>query len=89
MCFADVDSSSEESGSDSDAGGSGSDSDSGSLPGADEEDDKEIDLSEWGAGAMAVNPDEDIPLMDESRRLAVVDLDWEHVAAVDVLAALR
>lgn len=35
-------------------------------------------------------PTVQIPLLpDATRRLAVVDLDWEHVRAVDILVALR
>jgi hypothetical protein len=45
--------------------------------------------AEWGVGALAGNPDEDIPEGEESARLAVLDLDWDHVSAVDVLALLR
>ena len=40
-------------------------------------------------GALAGNPDEPIPEGDETARLAVLDLDWEHVSAVDILAVLR
>lgn len=48
------------------------------------------DLSEWGVGAMAANPDEKIPMMTgETARLAIVDLDWERIRAVDILACLR
>lgn len=38
---------------------------------------------------MAANPDEHIPEADETNRLAVVDLDWDKISAVDVLAVLR
>jgi hypothetical protein len=33
--------------------------------------------------------DEDVPTGDATRRIAVMDLAWEHVRAVDVLAALQ
>lgn len=46
-------------------------------------------LADWGVGAMAANPDEAIPEGRETRRLAVLDLDWSHVRAVDILAVLR
>ena len=46
-------------------------------------------LAEWGVGAMAANPDEAIPVSDETRRLAVVDLDWDRIKAVDILVVLR
>ena len=38
---------------------------------------------------MAANPDEQIPEADETSRLAIVDLDWDKISAVDVLAVLR
>lgn len=44
---------------------------------------------EWGVGAMAANPDEHIPDSDETQRLAIVDLDWDKIRAVDILAVLR
>lgn len=40
-----------------------------------------MDLTEWGVGAMAANPDEDAPPGEDSRRLAVLDLDWSQVRA--------
>jgi hypothetical protein len=40
---------------------------------------QEVDLAEWGVGAFAANPEEDIPDSDETSRLAVVDLDWSQV----------
>ena len=40
-------------------------------------------------GAMAANPDEHIPDSDETHRLAIVDLDWDKIRAVDLLAVLR
>ena len=51
---------------------------------------QEEDLEqEWGVGAMAANPDENIPESDETKRLAIVDLDWDKIRAVDILAVLR
>ena len=44
---------------------------------------------EWGVGAMAANPDEHIPDSAETHRLAIVDLDWDKIRAVDILAVLR
>lgn len=44
---------------------------------------------EWGVGALAANPAERIPEGDESARLALLDLDWDHMRAVDILAVLR
>ena len=38
---------------------------------------------------MAANPDEHIPESDETHRLAIVDLDWDKIRAVDILAVLR
>ena len=38
---------------------------------------------------MAANPDEHIPDSDETHRLAIVDLDWDKIRAVDLLAVLR
>ena len=41
---------------------------------------QDIDLSEWGIGAMAGNPDEKVEeVEEETRRLAVLDLDWSKV----------
>ena len=50
---------------------------------------EEADQEEWGVGAMAANPDEEIPMVDATHRIAIVDLDWDHVKAVDILAVLR
>lgn len=44
---------------------------------------------DWGAGQWAVNPDEEIQSMDSTHRLAVVDMDWSKVTAVELLAAFR
>ena len=42
-------------------------------------------------GAMAANFDEEVPMMEGegTRRLALLDMDWEHVRAVDILMVLR
>lgn len=45
---------------------------------------------DWGVGAYAANPNEDVPMLpDATKRLACVDLDWEHIKAVDILAVLQ
>ena len=44
--------------------------------------------AEYGVGAMAANPDEAIPEGRDSARLAVLDLDWDRIRAVDILAVL-
>eukprot|EP01026_Neomeris_dumetosa_P071883 TRINITY_DN7289_c0_g1_i4.p1 TRINITY_DN7289_c0_g1~~TRINITY_DN7289_c0_g1_i4.p1 ORF type:complete len:706 (-),score=143.81 TRINITY_DN7289_c0_g1_i4:247-2364(-) len=50
----------------------------------------EVDLAEWGAGADAANPEEDVPLVENStNRLAVLDLDWSKVRAVDILSVIQ
>ena len=50
---------------------------------------QEEDLTKWGVGALAANPEEAIPeAAGDSARLAIVDLDWERVTAVDLLALL-
>jgi len=55
-----------------------------------QEQDIQAELAEWGVGALAANPEEPIPLLPEATsRLAVVDLDWDHVRAVDIFAVLR
>ena len=47
-------------------------------------------IAEFGIGAMAANPREQIPLLpDATTRLACVDLDWDNIRAVDILVALR
>ena len=38
-----------------------------------------------GAGGLA----DDVPTMDATRRLAVVDQEWQHLRAVDILVVLR
>lgn len=70
-----------------------SDDDDDELVESDEQDNDE-DLQaaerEWGVGALAANPEEPIPLLpDPTSRLACVDLDWDHVRAVDIMVALR
>ena len=52
---------------------------------------QEVDPAEWGVGALAANFDEEVPLMEGegTRRLALLDMDWEHVRAVDILMVLR
>lgn len=44
--------------------------------------------AEFGVGALAANPDEHIPDGQESARLAIVDLDWDRIRAVDILVVL-
>jgi hypothetical protein len=45
---------------------------------------------EWGVGAYAANPNEDVPMLeDATKRLACLDMDWGNVKAVDILAVLR
>ncbi|KAF8059100.1 esf1 [Scenedesmus sp. PABB004] len=63
-----------------DGAGASSDGDSGGMAAA---------LQEWGVGALAANPDEVIPVSEETSRLAVVDLDWANITAADVLAVMR
>ena len=50
-----------------------------------------MDPSEWGVGAMAGGLDEAVPVLEGegTARLALVDMDWEHVKAVDILMVLR
>ncbi|KAK9831160.1 hypothetical protein WJX74_005437 [Apatococcus lobatus] len=53
------------------------------------EEDGDVAAEEWGVGAMAANPNEAVPMVeDATHRLACVDLDWDHVRAVDILAVL-
>ncbi|GAX82620.1 hypothetical protein CEUSTIGMA_g10046.t1 [Chlamydomonas eustigma] len=68
---------------------SSSESDDEAGEGQEGEPGAELSVKEWGVGAMAANPEEKIPLMDETKRIAIVDLDWDHVKAVDILAVLR
>jgi hypothetical protein len=73
-----------------------SESDSESLEEQDEEPDSVLDedietlYKEWGVGAYAANPNEEVPLLpDATPRLACLDLDWVNVRAVDILVALK
>jgi len=51
-----------------DEGSSDGDSDEEDENGPVEAEDPEALVAEWGVGAMAANPEEEIPLMDESKR---------------------
>jgi hypothetical protein len=54
------------------------------------DEDVEALYEDWGVGAYAANPNEDVPMLpDATKRLACVDLDWEHIKAVDILAVLQ
>lgn len=54
------------------------------------DEDIETLYQDWGVGAYAANPNENVPMLpDATKRLACVDLDWEHIKAVDILAVLR
>eukprot|EP00210_Caulerpa_lentillifera_P005824 g5570.t1 len=44
---------------------------------------------DWGIGKWAANPDELIPTIESTHRLAVVDMDWSKISAVELLAAFR
>ena len=47
-------------------------------------------VEDWGVGAYAANPNEAVPMLEDSTtRLACMDMDWENVKAVDILAVLR
>lgn len=52
---------------------------------------QELDPTEWGVGAMAANFDEEVPMMEGegTARVALLDMDWEHVRALDILMVLR
>ena len=51
---------------------------------------QDLNLEEWGVGAMAANPDEAIPeVEEETSRLALVDLDWSKVMLLHNLEAMR
>ncbi|KAJ2827162.1 pre-rRNA-processing protein esf1, partial [Coemansia sp. 'formosensis'] len=53
---------------------------------SDSEFDSEISDVEWGAGEVSEPEEpEDVPRGDETRRFACVNMDWEHVRAVDLL----
>jgi hypothetical protein len=59
--------------------------------GEDEDDDvgdvdEDISSGEEGVIAQFVGQDEHVELGDRTRRLAVVDLDWERIRAVDIFA---
>lgn len=42
---------------------------------------------EEGVLSRFVGGDEDVPMAEETRRLAVVDLEWDRIRAVDIFAA--
>ena len=48
--------------------------------------DEDISSGEEGVIAQFVGQDEHVELGDRTRRLAVVDLDWERIRAVDIFA---
>ena len=54
-----------------------------------EDDSEEEGSGEEGVLAQFVSGEEDIPLIDETYRLAVVDLEWERMRAVDIFAVWR
>ncbi|KAL3137794.1 hypothetical protein ABBQ38_005051 [Trebouxia sp. C0009 RCD-2024] len=72
-----------------DSSSSSSDEDEDNSGAAAVSDEEEALEQEWGVGAMAANPDEHIPDSEETPRLAIVDLDWDKIRAVDILAVLR
>ncbi|RKP12621.1 hypothetical protein BJ684DRAFT_11232 [Piptocephalis cylindrospora] len=49
---------------------------------------EEEDMDEAGTEDEDVEEGEDIPRGDETKRLAVVNLDWDHVRAMDLYAVL-
>jgi hypothetical protein len=51
-----------------------------------DEDGEEEESGEEGVLAQFVSGAEDIQLIDETHRLAVVDLEWDRIRAVDLLA---
>jgi hypothetical protein len=53
---------------------------------AEDEESEEEGSGEEGVLAQFVSGEEDIPLIDETHRLAVVDLEWERMRAVDIFA---
>lgn len=57
-----------------------------SAPSDEDEDEDEAGSGEEGVLAQFAGGDEDVPLIDETHRLAVVDLEWDRVRAVDLLA---
>lgn len=64
-------------------------SDSADDPLTDIEDNAEPDLSSWGIGAFAANPEEEVVECSPSSRLAIVDLDWDNIQAIDILHIMR
>lgn len=48
--------------------------------------DEDISSGEEGVIALFVGQDDQVELVDRTRRLAVVDLDWERIRAVDIFA---
>ncbi|KAH0612851.1 uncharacterized protein H6S33_009231 [Morchella sextelata] len=54
---------------------------------SDEEEDEEVDAAEEDQIAREAMQREEIPTGDVTARLAAVNLDWDHVAAVDLMAA--
>ncbi|RUS12658.1 hypothetical protein BC938DRAFT_478609, partial [Jimgerdemannia flammicorona] len=55
----------------------------GVISGSEDESEEESE-DDVAANEDEVDPQEAIPMGDESRRLAVVNLDWDHVRAVDL-----
>lgn len=55
-------------------------------PADDEEMDEETEMDEGVIARFAGGDEEDIPLADETNRLAVVDLEWDRIRAVDIYA---
>ena len=51
-----------------------------------EDDESEEGSGEEGVLAQFVSGEEDVPLIDATYRLAVVDLEWDRMRAVDVFA---
>ena len=50
------------------------------------EEGEEREEGEEGVLARFAGGEEDIPLCDETSRLAVVDLEWDRIRAVDIFA---
>jgi len=75
--------------SESDSGGSDMEVDNELAEGVLDENLAEL-YDEWGVGAYAANPNEDVPMLEDStKRLACLDMDWGNVKAVDIFAVLR
>lgn len=71
-------------------GSSSEESDSADDPLTDEDlDNAEVDVSAWGIGAWAGNPDETVAEGVATKRIAAVDLDWDNIRAVDILHIMR